>query len=148
MWHDNNAQKLIQRSGVLAGYFCFSPPTIKQALSFPTQNRNNTNMTLRTVPKDQHNLSLLSTAPGPVVRTGCNPLPLSCLLRPARSYQPYVADLSPSSEPTIQQEAAQQLCKSLPSERNKTDFVSSLSFSLSYELPRCFFSVLSHRLLF
>ena len=38
-----------------------------------------TNVALQTLPKDQQELSFLSTAPGPLVRTSCNPLPLPYL---------------------------------------------------------------------
>jgi hypothetical protein len=111
------------------------PSTKNKNLSFFTQNINNalTNITAWTLPKDQHKL-LLSTRPGPVAATSHSAVPCLNVLHPAGSYQPYVADLSPTSEPTMKQEAAQQLCKSIPSERNKTDFVSSLSFyyAMSY----------------
>lgn len=57
----------------------------------------------------------------------------------AGPYQPYVADLSPSLEPTMKQEAVQQLCKSLPSQWNKTDLSLLLLPFLFSNLPHCFF---------
>lgn len=134
LFNNYSVLKLLQWKGVIIACVCFPLRNLRtKSFPHPCKKKALEIYPSWTLHKGQHFAVLSQSQVGMGARGDilsvlrCSPINLFTPLYQAGPYQPYVVDLSPSLEPTMKQEAVQQLCKSLPSQRNKTDSISSSS---------------------